>query len=113
MTYIQPNDAKIERSWYSVEAEKTENRETFFKEVCELLIRGDREETLLALHLVETNCRIGSIIDWFYNFAYFLLSYHSSCQHLTICAYSLIESLEGNPITDTSVSERQVKNLSF
>lgn len=73
-----------------------------------MLISKDSKEQRTALDFVETDYRIGSIIDWFYNFAYFLLNEHSSCDHLTICAYSLIESLERNPITYTSVSEKQV-----
>lgn len=99
----------IERKWYSADNKKNEEDcEEYFRKICSLLVGHNHTENLLALHILENDCRIGSIIDWFYNFAYFLLSYHSACEHLTICAFSLIESLEGNPTTDISISGRQV-----
>lgn len=108
ISYLQPGDVIVTKKWISDECEVSETLKTYFKSVCMSLV-GDIEETkLIALQEVETNCQIGEIIDWFYNFAYFLLSHHSSCEQLTVCAFSLIESLDANPITDLSVSEKQV-----
>lgn len=109
IAYLQPGDARIEKKWVRPEDEESEEaREQCFTTICEMLVGSDHEEQLAALHFVGSECGIGSIIDWFYNFAYFLLSQYFSCEPLTVCALSLLESLEGNPVTDLAVSERQV-----
>lgn len=101
----------MERKWIPNESEVSETLKKYFKTICDSLVGNEQRTKLIALHDVESNCQIGRIIDWFYNFAYFLLSRHSSCEQLTICALSLIESLEANPTTDLSVSEKQVKYM--
>lgn len=98
----------MERKWVPDE-EISETLVKYYRGICEALVGPGGDMRKCALNDVESNCKIGIIIDWFYNFAYFLLSHHSSSEHLTLCAYGLIESLEGNPITDLSVSEKQVQ----
>lgn len=117
------NEIGIERRWLRCNADDKENnddsndedkgaeaREQLFRQTCEMLASADCEEKLEALHFIETDSFVANCCDWFYNFAYFLLKRHIMfSEHLSVCGLTLIESLEANPTTNTSVSIKQVR----
>lgn len=124
-TFIQTADAQIEKTWLVLEKNEEDNddeeqeeeeeaeqveetREDCFKMICEAVVGSDRGDQVDALNFLEEDCFIGSMMDWFYNFVYILLNEHDNCDFLTTCAFSMLNSLEGNPISDVCVSEKQV-----
>lgn len=104
---MQPADIVVSRQWLP-EKENSKHLKTYFTIMCQSLISKDNEVLKLALHDLSHNNHIGPIIDWFYRFAYLLLSYHYSCDFLTLSALSIIEALEMNPVADITVSDKQV-----
>lgn len=90
------------------EENKEETREECFKLICEAVVGSDPGDQVDALNFLEQDCFIGNMMDWFYNFTYILLNDHDNCDFLTTCAFSMLNSLEGNPISDVCVSEKQV-----
>lgn len=111
ISYLQPGNIFIDRKWVVDESEVNEGMKNYFRAICEALVGQNQQERCSALSDIRKNLKIGPIVDWFYNFAHLLLSYHSSCEHLTLCAFALIESLERNPVSDLSVSERHLNLL--
>lgn len=107
VSFMQPADIVISRQWLP-EKENSKHLKNYFTVMCQSLVSKDSDVLKLALQDLTENNHIGPIIDWFYRFAYLLLSYHFSCDFLTLNALSIIEALEMNPVADITVYDKQV-----
>lgn len=81
----------------------------YFESMCNAIVSEETELRHIALRDIKTNCYIGPIVEWFYNFCYVLLSKDITYDSLTLSALDLLKSLEYSKIACLIVSEKQVR----
>lgn len=102
------DSTKITKTWY---VEDNETWSNYFKTVCETILNEPSEESRLKLMKnISKDPNVGPIIDWFYNFAFLILSESLYDSYLPT-VLKLIQNLEYSPLTSTNVSNKQLKLL--
>lgn len=109
-SYIQPGDVVVTKKWMPEVKEPNKALKHYFETVCNAVVSPDVELKQTALNDIRTNSAIGPVVEWFYNFCYFLLSKDITYDTLTLSALDLIKALEYSPVAPLIVSEKQVNS---
>lgn len=112
-SYIQPGDVCVKKKWYPEIKDVSKSLRNYFETICNAIVSQDVDLRQTALNDVEHNNLIGPIVEWFYNFCYFLLSKDITYDCLTLSALDLIKALEDSSIAPLIVSEKQVRFVFF
>lgn len=111
--YAQHGDIVLTKCWIpDVELDNASHLlKNYFMRSCYALVNSDDYVRNEALKDISENSNIGPIIDWFYNFAYFLLLKDITYDCLTLNALNLIETLENSLIGSQNASDKQLNLL--
>lgn len=93
--------------------EPSRTLKNYFETICNAVVSDDTELRQAALKDIRTNPNIGPVVEWFYNFCYFLLSKDITYDSLTLSALDLINSLECSQVASLTVPEKQVQLFCF
>lgn len=108
MSFLQPADLVVTSKWIPDLKDVEKPMKNYFEIICQSVVSPNINVRHSALQDIRENPKIGLIIDWFYRFAYLLLSNHFMNEFLTLRAIDIIQAVEQNPIAGLSVSENMV-----
>lgn len=108
ISLLQPADVVVTTKWIPNLTNIDDPLKNYFKIICQSVTSYSLNLRQHALQDIRENPKIGPIIDWFYHFAYLLLSNHFKNEFLTLRALDIIQAVEQNPIGGLSASENMV-----
>lgn len=110
--YQQPGDIILTKKWLpDMDIAVSKALRNYYTTMCQMVINKDAEVRKMALKNIGANPQIGAIIEWFYNFGYYLLSKDITYDCLTLNALDLITILENSCMCRINVSEKKVSPI--